>query len=365
MHLSRNRHAAEKDGRDSPSMRLALITDAWEPQTNGVVSTLRHTCRELEALGVEVLRVTPQGFPSVPCPSYPELRLSMPPRGHLDRVLGAFRPDAVHIATEGTLGLAARTWCLRTGRRFSTAYHTQFPEYVRARWPIPLGVSYGYLRWFHGAASATMVSTPTMRRELAGRGFRRLRHWGRGVDTELFRPQPRMDDIPVFTCLGRVAVEKNVEAFLALDLPGRKEVIGDGPARADLQRRYPDAVFHGTLRGEALARQLAAASVLVFPSRTDTFGLVMLEAMACGVPVAAYPVTGPVDVITPGVTGVMDEDLRRAALAALGLDRGTVHSQALCRSWRASTLEFLFNLVPAESAVRARVRRWRHAVAAP
>jgi glycosyltransferase involved in cell wall biosynthesis len=270
----------------------------------------------------------------------------------------------VHIATEGTLGLAARAWCLRNRRRFSTAYHTQFPEYVRARWPIPLVVSYGYLRWFHGAASATMVSTPTMRRELAGRGFRRLRHWGRGVDTALFRPQPRPDDTPVFTCLGRVAVEKNIETFLALDLPGRKEVIGDGPARAALQRRYPAAVFHGTLRGDALAAQLAAASVLVFPSRTDTFGLVMLEAMACGVPVAAFPVTGPVDVITPGVTGLMDEDLRRAALAALALDRDAVRRHALTRSWRASALEFLGNLVPAEAAVRERVRRGRHAAAA-
>ena len=349
---------------DAPKMRLALITDAWEPQTNGVVSTLRHTCRELEARGVEVLRVTPQGFPSVPCPSYPELRLSMPPRGHLDRLLGDFRPDALHIATEGTLGLAARAWCLRNRRRFSTAYHTQFPEYVRARWPIPLSVSYRYLRWFHGAASATMVSTPSMREVLAQRGFRRLRHWGRGVDTELFRPQPRMADSPVFTCLGRIAIEKNVEAFLALDLPGRKEVIGDGPARIDLQRRYPQAVFHGTLRGEALARQLAHASVLMFPSRTDTFGLVMLEAMACGVPVAAYPVTGPVDVITPGVTGVMDADLRVAALAALALDRDAVHAHALTRSWRASALEFLGNLVPAEAALRARVRRGRQAAAA-
>ena len=349
---------------DAPEMRLALITDAWEPQTNGVVSTLRHTCVELEHRGIEVLRVTPQGFPSVPCPSYPELRLSLPPRGHLDQLFGDFRPDAVHIATEGTLGLAARDWCLRNRRRFSTAYHTQFPEYVRARWPIPLGVSYGYLRWFHGAASATMVSTPTMRAALAQRGFRRLRHWGRGVDTELFRPQPRSDDVPVFTCLGRVAVEKNVEAFLALDLPGRKEVIGDGPARADLQRRYPDTVFHGTLRGEALAARLATASVLVFPSRTDTFGLVMLEAMACGVPVAAYPVTGPVDVITPGVTGVMESDLRAAALAALMLDRDAVRAHALTRSWRASALEFLGNVVPAEAAVRERVRRGRHAAAA-
>ncbi|NBU25290.1 MAG: glycosyltransferase family 1 protein [Gammaproteobacteria bacterium] len=346
-------------------MRLALITDAWEPQTNGVVSTLRHTCRELGSLGVDVLLVTPEGFPGVPCPSYPELRLSLPPRGHLDRLLGVFRPDAVHIATEGTLGLAARAWCLRNRRRFTTAYHTQFPEYVRARWPIPLAVSYGYLRWFHAAASATMVSTPTMRQALAQRGFRRLRHWGRGVDTELFRPRPRPEDVPVFTCLGRVAVEKNIETFLALDLPGRKEVIGDGPARADLQRRYPDAVFHGTLRGEALATRLAAASVLVFPSRTDTFGLVMLEAMACGVPVAAYPVTGPIDVITPGVTGVMDTDLRSAALAALTLDRGAVRAQTLTRSWRACALEFLSNLVPTEAAVRGRVRRWRHAPAVP
>lgn len=345
-------------------MRLALITDAWEPQTNGVVSTLRQTCHELDALGVEVLRITPQGFPGLPCPSYPELRLALPPPGHLHRLLGGFRPDAVHIATEGMLGLAARSWCLRTRRRFSTAYHTQFPEYVRARWPIPLAVPYSYLRWFHSAASATMVSTPTMRRALAERGFRRLRHWGRGVDTTLFRPLPRRDEVPVFTCLGRVAVEKNIEAFLTLDLPGRKEVIGDGPARAALQRRHPEVVFHGTLRGEALATQLAAASVLVFPSRTDTFGLVMLEAMACGVPVAAYPVTGPIDVITPGVTGVLDADLRAAALAALALDRDAVRAHALTRSWRASASEFLGNLVPAEAALRRRGRKVRHVAAA-
>jgi glycosyltransferase involved in cell wall biosynthesis len=345
-------------------VRLTLITDAWEPQTNGVVTTLRHTCHELETRGVEVLRVTPQGFPSVPCPSYPELRLSLPWRRRFDRLLGDFRPDAVHIATEGTLGLAARAWCLRNRQRFSTAYHTQFPEYVRARWPIPLAVSYGYLRWFHNAASATMVSTSSMREALAQRGFKRLRYWGRGVDTALFRPQPRTDDVPVFACLGRVAVEKNVEAFLALDLPGRKEVIGDGPARADLQRRYPDAVFHGTLRGEALAARLAAASVLVFPSRTDTFGLVMLEAMACGVPVAAYPVTGPIDVIIPGVTGVMDVDLRTAALGALLLDREAVRVHALTRSWRASAKEFLGNLVPAAAAVRERLRRVRSTAAA-
>jgi glycosyltransferase involved in cell wall biosynthesis len=331
-------------------MRLALITDAWEPQTNGVVNTLKNTCLALEAAGMEILRVTPADLPTVPCPSYPEIRLALFQGARVNRLLQDFAPDALHIATEGPLGVAARNWALRRKFRFTTSYHTQFPEYVRARWPIPLAAGYAYMRWFHDAAAATMVSTSAMRDALAARGFRNLRAWGRGVDTNLFHPRPRPADTgrnPQLLYLGRVSVEKNVERFLSLDVPGTKHVVGDGPLRIDLQRRYPDVVFHGMLLGEALAAQLALADVLVFPSRTDTFGLVMLEAMACGVPVAAYPVTGPIDVVQHGVTGWLDNDLQRAVLQALKIDRMVCRRHALTLSWAAAAADFRASLVPA------------------
>ncbi|NBX44055.1 MAG: glycosyltransferase family 1 protein [Gammaproteobacteria bacterium] len=324
-------------------MRLALVTDAWEPQVNGVVSTLRQTLVTLDSLGVECLRVSPEGFRSVPCPTYPEIRLAWAAGPTVAARLDRFDPDAIHIATEGPLGLAARAWCLLRKRSFTTSYHTQFPEYVRARFPIPLTVSYAYLRWFHEPAARTLVSTPTMREQLARRGFRRLATWGRGVDTELFQPRGRATSsgLPRFVYLGRVAVEKNIEAFLKLDLPGDKWVIGDGPERVSLAERYPAVKFFGMLRGERLAQTLALGDVLVFPSRTDTFGLVMLEAMACGLPIAAYPVTGPIDVVDVGVTGILDLDLRRAALAALTLDRTACRRQAEARSWLNATRQFL------------------------
>ena len=340
-------------------MRLALVTDAWEPQVNGVVSTLRQTLSTLESLGVEVMRVSPEGFRSVPCPTYPEIRLAWAAGPTVARRLHRFDPDAIHIATEGPLGVAARQWCLARRRPFTTSYHTQFPEYVRARFPIPLTVSYAYMRWFHDPAARTMVSTPTMRDQLATRGFKRLALWGRGMDTELFRPIARAqpEDPPRFVCLGRVAVEKNIESFLELDLPGEKWVIGDGPARAALAQRYPEVKFFGMLRGDALASQLAQANVLVFPSRTDTFGLGMLEAMACGLPIAAYPVTGPLDVVQAGVTGVLDVDLRRAAIAALALDPADCRRQAESRSWLNATRQFLSALEIRSEARQALLRR--------
>jgi glycosyltransferase involved in cell wall biosynthesis len=350
------RHRLATPERHVDEMRVVLVTDAWEPQTNGVVSTLRYTMAEMQRLGIEVLRISPEQFTTVPCPSYPEIRLAVFPGPKVGALLNEFQPDAIHIATEGTLGVAARQWCIARKLRFTTSYHTQFPEYVRARWPIPLGVSYGYMRWFHDAAEQTMVSTREMQSMLERRGFRNLKRWGRGVDTELFRPSGNLtaQTVPLFAYLGRVSIEKNVDEFLALDLPGRKLVIGDGPARESLQQRFPEVRFTGVLKGQALVSELNRASVLVFPSQTDTFGLVMLEAMACGVPVAAFPVTGPIDVVTPGVTGELDQDLRRAAIKALQLDRAEIRRLALTRSWANATAEFVDNLVSARKSLVGR-----------
>ena len=329
-------------------MRLALVTDAWLPQVNGVVRTLGHTIREITAAGHEVTLISPADFRTVPCPTYPEIRLSLFPGRAVRRRLDELAPDAVHIATEGPLGLAARSWCLRRDWPFTTAYHTQFPEYVRARFPIPLSVGYAAVRWFHGRAQRTLVTTPSMQRQLEARGLRNLALWGRGVDTDLFRPRDKnFLDLPrpVWLYFGRLAVEKGIEDFLRLELPGTKLVVGDGPAAAMLRARYPQAVFAGYRHGDDLAAHIAASDVFVFPSRTDTFGLVLLEALACGVPVAAYPVAGPIDVVVDGVTGVLSEDLRGAALAALRLDPAACRSHAMEHSWAAATSQFLASLV--------------------
>ena len=336
-------------------MKILLVTDAWLPQTNGVVNTLRHTVGRLEARGHLVDRLSPEQFRNVPCPTYPEIRLSVLPGGAVGRRIDALAPDAIHIATEGPLGMAARRHCLRRGLAFTTSYHTQFPQYLRMRAPIPLSWSYRALRWFHGAARHCMVSTPTVQAELEQRGFGNIARWRRGVDTSLFRPRERgFLDLPrpIAAYVGRVAVEKNVEAFLAMPWPGSKLLIGDGPARARLEARYREARFAGFRFGEDLARHLASADIMVFPSRTDTFGLVNLEAMACGVPVAAYPVQGPRDVLQAGITGVLDEDLAAAAVRALSLDRAACRAQALAWSWEACTAEFEANLVPAQQAPR-------------
>jgi glycosyltransferase involved in cell wall biosynthesis len=328
-------------------MKILIVTDAWRPQTNGVVSTLSHTAHCLRGFGHEVGLITPESFRTIPCPSYPEIRLAVLPGAKVRRRIEAFAPDAVHIATEGSLGLAARRYCLRRGLNFTTSYHTQFPQYLRSRLPIPLSVSYRWLRGFHGAARACMVSTRTMQQDLEQWGFRNVVRWQRGVDTQLFRPQSKQFlDLPrpVAVYVGRLAVEKNIDAFLKMPWSGAKLVVGDGPERARLQLSYPQAVFAGYRFGEELAAYLAAGDVFVFPSRTDTFGLVNLEAMACGLPVAAYPVTGPIDVVEDGVTGALDEDLARAAQRALLLDPSACRERALRSSWESCTREFERNL---------------------
>jgi 1,2-diacylglycerol 3-alpha-glucosyltransferase/glucuronosyltransferase len=335
-------------------VKIAIVTDAWRPQTNGVVQTLSTTAQALRAGGHEVLIVEPGQFRTFPCPTYPEIRLSLFPYRRLAKLLHEFAPDCIHIATEATLGMAARSWCRRNRLPFTTSYHTQFPEYVRARAPIPLVVSYAHLRRFHAAAARTMVATPTLQKTLESRGFRNIVRWTRGVDVQLFKPGDKnFLDLPrpIFAYVGRVAVEKNIEAFLSLELPGTKLVIGDGPERLALQARFPTTLFVGYKFGAELAAHLGAADVFVFPSRTDTFGLVLLEALACGVPVAAYPVTGPVDVIENGVTGVLDENLGKAALAALKLDPAKCRAFAMAHTWEAATKQFLQNLAPREEGV--------------
>ncbi|GAB0113400.1 glycosyltransferase family 4 protein [Acidisoma sp. C75] len=336
--------------------RVAIVSDAWHPQVNGVVRSLGQVVRELTARGITVEVFGPDRFRTLPCPGYPEIRLAIAPGRDLARMLKAFAPDALHIATEGPLGLAARRWARRHGYAFTTSFHTRFPEYVAARLPLPRAwterIAYYLIRRFHRAGAAVMAATPSLIRELRQRGFGNVCHWSRGVDITNFRPDLREEEDglprPVFLYAGRLAVEKNVEAFLALDLPGSKVVVGDGPDRANLQRRFPSARFTGLLRGEALARAYASADVFVFPSRTDTFGLVMLEALASGTPVAAYPEPAPRDVLGAAMppVGGLDEDLRAAALTALTIDRRHCRRYAERFSWQAASAMFLRNLVP-------------------
>jgi glycosyltransferase involved in cell wall biosynthesis len=330
-------------------MRLAIATDAWDPQVNGVVRSLKETAAVLPSLGFEPQFVTPEGLPSLPLPTYPDIRVAIGAGPAVAGRLEAIAPDAVHIATEGTIGHAARRWCLARGLPFTTSYHTRYPEYVRARAPVPEAWTYAWLRRFHEAAARTLVPTETMRRELAGWGFANLSIWSRGVDTVLFRPRPTaaLDyPRPLLLSVGRLAVEKNVEAFLSLDLPGTKLVVGDGPQRVELERCFPDAIFLGMKTGEALAEIYAAADVFVFTSRTDTYGNVMQEALASGVPVAAFPVPGPLDVITDAGTGVLDDDLAAAIRGALTLDRACCRAVAETRTWRAAAGQFAGALAP-------------------
>lgn len=329
-------------------MHVVIVTDAWRPQVNGVVKTLGKTCEHLIEMGYQVTMITPQEFKTFPCPSYPGIRLSLLPYRKMARRLHDISPDAIHIATEGPLGLAARRWCRRQKFQFTTSYHTQFPEYLRLRLPIPLSVSYAWLRRFHRPAVNTLVPTASQQQRLNERGFTNVYVWGRGVDTEIFRPEkPHNYNLPkpIFVNMGRVAVEKNIEAFLDLDLPGSKVVIGDGPDLAMLRRQYPGVTFTGAKFGDELASYLAGTDVFVFPSKTDTFGLVILEAMACGLPVAAYPVTGPADIIQNGQTGIVADNLRVASLQALDLNHESCVRYAQQHSWTACTREFAHFLI--------------------
>jgi len=326
-----------------------IVTDAWEPQVNGVVRTLKNTTRELRALGHEVDLLTPLEFRTIPCPTYPEIRLSLLPRRHLRERLDGFNPDALHIATEGPLGLAARACAIDRGLPFTTAYHTRFPEYMEARFRLPLAATYRFLHWFHKPSLAVMAPTPVVKSDLERYGFTNVVLWTRGVDLDIFQPaQSKVLNTarPIFLYVGRIAVEKNVEAFLKLDLPGSKWVCGEGPALAGLKSRYPQANYLGVLSQAELAKVYAAADVFVFPSRTDTFGLVLLEALACGTPVAAYPVTGPIDVLGGGQAGAMHEDLHEACLEALKIDRDTARQWAERFSWRAASEQFASHLKP-------------------
>lgn len=330
-------------------MNILIVSDAWYPQVNGVVRTISTVRQELEKLGHTVEVIGPDRFRTVPMPSYPEIRLALGAGRRLRSMIEAMRPDCIHIATEGPLGLAARRYCLKRHIPFTTAYHTRFPEYIRDRVPVPLAISYAFVRRFHKPSSAVMVATASIEQALRARGFDNIRRWTRGVDTDLFRPRDKEflpDPRPISMYVGRVAVEKNLEDFLRLDLPGTKYVVGDGPARADLQKRYPQVRWAGAQHGEELAKYYAAADVFVFPSRSDTFGLVLLEALASGVPVAAYPVPGPLDVVDGSDVGVLDTDLKRAVEKALTVPADKCREYALRFSWKASAEQFLSNLRP-------------------
>jgi glycosyltransferase involved in cell wall biosynthesis len=325
-------------------MRVLLATDAWAPQVNGVVRTLTSLARTARGLGVDIEFLSPDGFTTFPVPTYPGLRLAFASRREVARRIERAKPDAIHIATEGPIGHAVRAYCRRHDRPFTTSYTTRFPEYISARAPIPESWIYAALRRFHAAATVTMVATPSLMSELRGRGFSNLGMWTRGVDTELFRPDRAIDiglPRPIFVTLGRVAVEKNLDAFLSLDLPGTKVVIGKGPMEQELKQRFPQAKFLGQLENGTLAAHLAAADVFVFPSLTDTFGVVQLEALASGLPIAAFPVTGPKDVVADNPIGVLNQDLRTACLEALNISREACRTFALRYSWENSARQFI------------------------
>jgi glycosyltransferase involved in cell wall biosynthesis len=330
-------------------VRIVLISDAWHPQVNGVVTTLTNTVAALEKMGHKVELITPDRFQAYPWPGYPDVRMAFLCGPRLRPIIKAFKPDAIHLVTEGPIGYAARRYCREFGYRYTSSYLSRFPEYFKLRTGFPMWISEAYLRWFHSESARVMVATPSLQEEMGHIGYQRLARWSRGVDSELYHPRTKeffQDIRPIFIFVGRVAIEKNIEAFLRLDLPGTKYVIGDGPDREYLTKKYPPVRFMGILRGEKLACAMAAADVFVFPSRTDTFGVVLLEALACGVPVAGFPVQSCKDVITDENVGVLGDDLKLAALSALALNPQMCRGYALEYSWKKCTQQFLDNLVP-------------------
>lgn len=334
---------------EGKNVLIAIATDAWHPQPNGVVRVVGTVCEHLKARGHDVQVMSPDQFNTIPCPTYSEIRLAVLPARKVARWLDDLQPDCVHIATEGPIGSAARAYCIKKGWPFSTAFHTKFPEYVKARTGLPLDWLYKGARRFHAPSGAVMIPAPAVFRELEGRGFGNLKLWSHGVDTDVFKPMAK-DYIdlprPIFMFIGRVTVDKNLPAFLDLDLPGSKAVVGSGPAREQLMKRYPETPFYIAENDAELARYYNAADAFVFPSRTDTFGLVMLEALACGVPVAAFPVTGPLDVIGADGPGVLDEDLAGAAVRALEIGPEECRAWALGFSWEKVADQFLEYLQP-------------------
>lgn len=338
-------------------MKILVATDAWRPQVNGVVRTYERLREESAPLDAEILFLTPGEFTTIPCPTYPEIRLSLPGYGYIGQRMQELSPDAVHIATEGPLGWMTRSHCLRRGIPFTTSFHTRFPDYVSSRFYLPENWVWSVLRRFHNAGDGIMVATPSLARELEDRGFEKILPWTRGVDTQSFRPRNvrRFGDGPVFLYVGRVAIEKNIEAFLDAELPGRKVVVGDGPQRAELEARYPNVTFTGKKTGDDLAECYASADVFVMPSKTETFGIVILEAMASGLPVAAFPVTGPIDLIEEGRTGIMSNDIGQAARDALNLSRDGVRQKALEFSWTAAARLFVSNIESALFAQKGKV----------
>ncbi len=347
-------------------MRIMLITDAWEPQVNGVVRTLKRVIEECEAMGHEWEIVSPaDGFRTMPLPTYPEIKLALFAQGKIKDRFEAFVPDAVHIATEGTLGMAGRAMCLKSKHPFTTSYHTRFPEYVSARLPIPVSWGYSFVHWFHKYSGKVMVATPSMREELEAHDFINVVSWTRGVDTELFHLNKRIEEgapgdpyaglkRPVYLNVGRIAVEKNIEAFVEMDVEGSIVVIGDGPQLEELKKKYAHVHFLGSKFGDELATYFASADVFVFPSLTDTFGLVILEAMATGTPVAAYDAPGPKDIIPGSDAGVIDADIATASRACLKLDRATARAYAETYSWKACAEAFIENLDPLPAPARKR-----------
>ncbi len=343
-------------------MKFALVTDAWMPQVNGVVRTWTEVVRQLERLGYDVLVIHPGLFCTVAAPKYPEIRLAVLPRAKVASLLDAFQPKAIHVATEGPLGLACRAYCSKRRLPFTTSYHTQYPRYLSIYYGVPAALTWKLLKWFHRAATRTLVPTRSVATELQSHGFDNTVIWSRGADMQVFKPHGKTGlslPRPIFLTASRIAPEKNIEAFLAIKLPGSKVVVGDGLARAALQRQYPQVHWTGYQYGQDLARLYSAADVFVFPSRTDTFGITMLEANACGVPVAAYPVTGPIDVVQQNVTGVLDNDLQAACLAALNLDSQACLEYARTCTWEKCAKTVIESMAPIRRLPRGTVHHDR------